>query len=111
MLKLCGLVIALIVVGMLPYVDNFAHIAGFVFGFLLAVIFLPYVTFGKWDRRRKIFQIFIALGICVTLFTIGFLIFYVDQEANCPGCEYLNCIPFTFDFCKSYNLGRQLQPR
>ena len=109
--KLCGVVLLLLLIGLLPYVDNFAHMIGFVFGLLLAFIFLPYLSFGKWDRRRKQIQILVCFALVVTLYIVGFLVFYISQETNCSGCEYLNCVPFTSDFCKPYNLGQKLQPR
>ena len=36
-----------------PGVDNWAHVGGFVFGLLASIVFLPYITFGAWDRLRK----------------------------------------------------------
>lgn len=107
--KLCGLVLLLLIIGLLPYVDNFAHMIGFLFGLLLAFIFLPYVSFGQFDRRRKRIQIIVSLVLVVTLFVVGFLVFYISQDSGCNGCEYLNCIPFTRDFCKLG--GQNLQPR
>ena len=111
LLKLCGLVLLLLVIGLLPYVDNFAHMIGFVFGFLLAFIFLPYVSFGEFDRRRKQIQIVVCFTLVITLYVVGFLVFYIYQGSSCDGCEFLNCIPFTPDFCKPYTLGQNLQPR
>ncbi|KAM7438854.1 hypothetical protein ABFA07_011688 [Porites harrisoni] len=111
LLKLCGLVLLLLVIGLLPYVDNFAHMIGFVFGFLLAFIFLPYVSFGEFDRRRKQIQIVVCFALVITLYVVGFLVFYIYQGSSCDGCEFLNCIPFTPDFCKPYTLGQNLQPR
>ena len=108
--KLCGIVLLLLLIGLLPYVDNFAHMIGFVFGFLLAFIFLPYVSFGEFDRRRKQIQIIVCLTLVITLFVVGFLVFYIYQ-GSCDGCAFMNCIPFTEDFCKPYNLGQNLQPR
>lgn len=107
--KLCGLVLLLLIIGLLPYVDNFAHMIGFLFGLLLAFIFLPYVSFGQFDRRRKRIQIIVSLVLVITLFVVGFLVFYISQDYGCNGCEYLNCIPFTRDFCKLG--GQNLQPR
>lgn len=109
--KLCGIVLLLLLVGLLPYVDNFAHMSGFMFGFLLALIFLPYVTFGKWDRRRKRLQILVSLATFITIFAVLFVVFLVDQETNCEACKYLNCVPFTEGFCENYNLGQKLQSR
>lgn len=109
--KLCGIVLLLLLIGLLPYVDNFAHMIGFVFGFLLAFIFLPYVSFGEFDRRRKQVQIIVCFAVVIGLYVVGFMVFYIYQGATCNGCEFLNCIPFTEDFCKPYNLGQNLQPR
>ncbi|XP_048575715.1 inactive rhomboid protein 1 isoform X2 [Nematostella vectensis] len=111
LLKLCGVVFLLLVVGLLPYVDNFAHMAGFCFGFCLAFIFLPYVTFGRFDRNRKRVQILVAFAVVIIMYTVGFIIFLEVQTTTCYGCTYLNCIPFTVDFCEPYNLGQMLQPR
>nr|XP_057917821.1 inactive rhomboid protein 1 isoform X1 [Doryrhamphus excisus] len=35
--------------GLLPWIDNFAHICGFVSGFFLSFAFLPYISFGRLD--------------------------------------------------------------
>ncbi|XP_020605448.1 inactive rhomboid protein 1-like isoform X2 [Orbicella faveolata] len=107
--KLCGIILLLLLIGLLPYVDNFAHMIGFLFGFLLAFIFLPYVSFGEFDRRRKQIQIIVCFVLVITLYVVGFLVFYISQDAGCNGCEYLNCIPFTPDFCKLG--GQNPQPR
>lgn len=111
LLKLCGVVLLLLLVGLLPYVDNFAHMSGFVFGFFLAFILLPYITFGEWDKRRKRIQILVAFAILIILYIVGFIIFLNTQTATCVGCEYLNCVPFTVDFCQPFTLGQKLQPR
>ncbi len=39
--------------GTLPFLNNFAHIAGLVFGFLAALAFLPYITLGYARRRAR----------------------------------------------------------
>lgn len=111
LLKLCGVVFLLLLVGLLPYVDNFAHMSGFMFGFFLAFIFIPYVTFGPWDKRRKRIQILVAFAVLIILFVVLFIIFLDTQTATCVGCAYLNCVPFTVDFCEPYHLGQKLQPR
>ena len=49
-LKLAKLLVPIFIalmVGTLPFVDNFANIGGFLFGIPLAIIFLPYITFGS----------------------------------------------------------------
>ncbi len=39
--------------GTLPWFNNIAHVGGFVFGVLSAIVFLPFITFGKLDKYRK----------------------------------------------------------
>ena len=98
-------------IGMLPYIDNFSHVFGFIHGFFLAFIFLPYVSFGQWDRRRKRFQIFIASIIVVLLTTVGLVLFYVIQYESPYDVSYFNCIPFTREFCENFNHGQVLEKR
>ncbi|XP_071105942.1 inactive rhomboid protein 2-like isoform X1 [Haliotis cracherodii] len=102
-LKLVVPIVILFLLGLLPWFDNWAHLFGFFFGFLLAFAFLPYVAFGKLDRRRKIITIVITLCLSVGIFVLLVILFYVVPLTNCPGCQYFNCIPFTADFCK--NMG------
>ncbi|GFO31503.1 rhomboid-like protein [Plakobranchus ocellatus] len=89
------------ILGLLPWFDNWAHIFGFFFGFLLAFAVMPYVTFGKFDRHRKFISIIVSLGLAIGLFTILVLVFYVAPLTECDWCIYLNCIPFTADFCEN----------
>jgi len=109
--KLCGIVIILFILGLLPYIDNFAHIFGFIYGFFLALIFLPYVTFGDWDRRRKRIQLGVSLVIVIALTVVGFILFYVVQDIDTKGVEYFNCIKINENFCKNFHQGRNLEER
>lgn len=47
------IVIINLAVGILPHVDNYAHIGGFLAGFLLGFVFLPRPQFG-WEERRNL---------------------------------------------------------
>uniref|UniRef100_A0A1X7UGE8 Peptidase S54 rhomboid domain-containing protein n=1 Tax=Amphimedon queenslandica TaxID=400682 RepID=A0A1X7UGE8_AMPQE len=42
--------IILLVLGTLPYIDNYANIGGFLFGTVSAFVFVPYISVGKWDK-------------------------------------------------------------
>ncbi|XP_037093859.1 inactive rhomboid protein 2-like [Pollicipes pollicipes] len=105
LLRLGGLTMVLFLIGLLPWVDNYAHIFGFIVGFLLSYALLPYVSFGPYDRARKK----VLIAVCVTTVTLLVLfllvLFYVTPFYECPVCEYLNCLPLTRDFCAEQNIN------
>ncbi|KAH9502542.1 Inactive rhomboid protein 1 [Bulinus truncatus] len=91
------------ILGLLPWFDNWAHIFGSFFGFLLAFALMPYVSFGMFDKHRKMVGIVVCLSSATLLFAILVVIFYFAPLTECHWCIYLNCIPFTDDFCE--NMG------
>ncbi|XP_041062121.1 inactive rhomboid protein 1-like isoform X6 [Carcharodon carcharias] len=105
--KLVALVFFLFAFGLLPWIDNFAHISGFISGFFLSFAFLPYISFGRFDLYRKRCQIMIFLVTFVGLFAGLVVLFYV-YPITCEWCEYLTCIPFTDKFCEKYDLNAHL---
>ncbi|OCT63990.1 hypothetical protein XELAEV_18045088mg [Xenopus laevis] len=105
--KLFAVVIFLFTFGLLPWIDNFAHFAGFVSGFFLSFAFLPYISFGKFDMYRKRCQIIISLLVFFGLFS-GLVVLFKVYPIKCEWCEYLTCIPFTDKFCEKYELHAQL---
>ena len=46
-LKLAVIAVFLFLFGLLPWVDNYAHLFGFISGILLSFALLPYIVFGK----------------------------------------------------------------
>ncbi|XP_029311936.1 inactive rhomboid protein 1 isoform X4 [Cottoperca gobio] len=93
--------------GLLPWIDNFAHICGFVSGFFLSFAFLPYISFGQSDMYRKRVQICVFLLVFLGLLTALAVLFYV-YPVKCDWCEYLTCIPITDKFCEKYDLNAHL---
>ncbi|CAH1274373.1 RHBDF1 [Branchiostoma lanceolatum] len=108
-LKLTIIVLVLFLLGLLPWIDNFAHITGFICGILLSFSFLPYITFGAFDKNRKRIQIIVSFLLFVAFFSGLVVLFYVRPLTDCKGCEYVNCIPFDKTFCKYQ--GHDLTPR
>lgn len=102
--KLVVMTLTLFLVGLLPWVDNYAHIFGFIFGFLLSYALLPFVSFGPYDKRRKVLLIWVCLVAVVVMLTALIILFYVTPIYECKVCEYLNCIPLTRDFCAEQNI-------
>ncbi|XP_060700389.1 inactive rhomboid protein 2-like isoform X1 [Hemiscyllium ocellatum] len=107
LLKLIGIVLFLFTSGLLPWIDNIAHIFGFISGFLLSFAFLPYITFGQSDKYRKIIMIIVSLLVFIGLAASLVIWFYV-YPINCHWCEYLTCIPFTSNFCEKYDLDQTI---
>lgn len=94
-------------VGLLPWIDNYAHIFGFLFGLLLSFAILPYITFGSEDQRRKLIIKITCIVLVIVLYVILFVVFYVTPIRECSGCRYLNCVPFREDFCE--NMGVEIE--
>ena len=94
----------MLLVGFLPWVDNYANVFGFIFGFLLSYAVMPFVTFGPFDRSRKLLLIWVCLAAVLIMLSALIILFYVTPIYECKICEYLNCIPFTDDICTEQNI-------
>ncbi|XP_063149101.1 inactive rhomboid protein 2 [Candoia aspera] len=106
-LNLSGIVLFLFACGLLPWIDNIAHIFGFLSGLLLSFAFLPYITFGTADKYRKRVMIIVSLLIFVGLFASLVIWLYV-YPINWHWTEHLTCLAFTTKFCEKYDLDQTL---
>ncbi|XP_043352345.1 inactive rhomboid protein 2 isoform X2 [Dermochelys coriacea] len=106
-LNLFGIVLFLFLCGLLPWIDNIAHIFGFLSGLLLSFAFLPYITFGTGDKYRKRAMIIVSLLVFVGLFASLVIWLYV-YPINWHWIEHLTCLPFTNKFCEKYDLDQVL---
>ncbi|CAO3608796.1 unnamed protein product [Cunninghamella echinulata] len=89
-------VIITLVIGLLPGLDNFAHIGGFVTGLCVGVLIADMrplasktVKLITWISRL------IAAAILIVMFVVGIKQFYSisDPSLICPDCKYLSCLP------------------
>ncbi|KAM6550992.1 hypothetical protein CsatB_000800 [Cannabis sativa] len=124
-------------VGILPHVDNFAHLGGFLSGFLLGFVFLIRPQFG-WVSQRytpgfmsptppvpakskfKTYQCIlwiVSLILLIVGLTVGLVLLLrgVDANEHCSWCHYLSCVPTSKwscktepAFCLSSQMGNQL---
>ncbi|KAH7863953.1 hypothetical protein Vadar_023944 [Vaccinium darrowii] len=115
------LIIAInLAVGILPHVDNYAHLGGFGTGFLLGFVFLIRPQYA-WVRQRnsppgyygnsskpkyKMYQhvlLVLSLVLLVAGFVTGLVLLLrgVDGNDHCPWCHYLSCIPTPLWKCRS----------
>ena len=91
-------------IGLTPFVDNFTHLGGMVYGFLCGLSTMERLSTGffgvpttTWGRVRDVLIRFSGLIISVVLIMITTAVL-VDMDVNgpspCPGCRYLSCVPF-----------------
>ncbi|KAF8384463.1 rom-4 [Pristionchus pacificus] len=85
-----GWLAALFMIGLLPWVDNWAILFGTVFGLLATFVFLPDVGL----RRGAVFRRFIVIFGAITLLLLFALLFYIfieNIDIDCTWCGYFNC--------------------
>ena len=99
--KLSGYMLIFFLIGLLPMVDNYAHVFGFLFGLLLAFAMMPFITFNVTDRRFKLVGVVVCLTLSVVIIAVLLVVFYVAPIRSCDVCKYFNCVPFTSTFCHS----------
>ncbi|KHN30165.1 RHOMBOID-like protein 1 [Glycine soja] len=125
LLTLIVIVVINLAIGVLPHVDNFAHIGGFVSGFFLGFIFLIRPQF-KWvsSRHRNSHSTAAAPSVKYkhkpyqyALWVISFILLIaglvtglvlllrgVNLNDRCSWCHYLSCVPTSKWSCKSQQL-------
>ncbi|KAK7694953.1 hypothetical protein QCA50_002141 [Cerrena zonata] len=107
--KLVFMIIELLIgiaIGFIPFVDNFAHIGGFLMGLLVGMVLYPVISATKrhgiivWALRIA------AIPLAVVLFVVLIRNFYTsDPYAACSWCRYLSCIPTSINnHCKGTGL-------
>lgn len=90
-------------IGLMPYLDNWAHLGGFICGLIvgLALLVKQYGEFGERGDYRKsyLYQItlrvtaVIVLPVLVSVMT-GLLFVGVDFIETCGFCSYVSCVEF-----------------
>lgn len=91
--------------GLLPGLDNFAHIGGFCVGLLGGLVFAPSIHPTKTHRIVTWVLRVVALGLAVGFFAGLASNFYnsPDPTKACTWCRYLSCLP-VFSSCKGTGL-------
>lgn len=106
LLTLLLVILSNLALGLLPRVDNFAHIGGLVSGFLLGFVFFvrPHLDWqrsaggGQGQRKHRTYQYVLwlaAAALLVAGLTAATVLLFRGYDANqhCPWCHYLSCVP------------------
>jgi membrane associated rhomboid family serine protease len=92
-------------VGILPFVDNFAHLGGLIGGVLLGFPLLIYLWNGPKDgcsTRQAVGGAVGAVGFAVIfVLVLGLLIAGVNASSFCTWCRYISCVPSPWWTCPS----------
>lgn len=101
---LAGLLIGTVIglaFGMLPGIDNFAHIGGIIGGFIVSMLVVPRTKEGK-SLRYAHAALIIGPPLLVTYLVLCVVFLCVPSLRQlvwgCHWCEYLNCVPL-FHWC------------
>ncbi|EAY22417.1 Clan S-, family S54, Rhomboid-like serine peptidase [Trichomonas vaginalis G3] len=80
-------------VGILPYVDNFQHVGGFVLGVLLSLALLPNNTKTKCAAIARGITAFLAFPIMIIVFSVvvTFVIKNNLLDGKCKFCPKIQC--------------------
>lgn len=91
--------------GLLPVIDNWAHLGGLVCGFLMGNILLTNNMHDEKGKRllpcySKLLTLLSALGLIVWFVTL-FGLLYGNKNAYqyCSFCKYLDCVPTPYWTC------------
>uniref|UniRef100_S4RSJ0 Inactive rhomboid protein n=1 Tax=Petromyzon marinus TaxID=7757 RepID=S4RSJ0_PETMA len=109
--KIAALAALLLLLGLLPWVDNVAHVLGFVSALPLAYAVLPYVgwsmspalRYTHFHNRRRPWKVALALTAALAL-PAGLAALFYLYPVHCRWCEYFNCAPFSANFCANPEL-------
>jgi membrane associated rhomboid family serine protease len=97
-------------VGLLPFVDNFAHLGGLLFGFFVSLSSLRLLsassfdyrrkqqstTLGRWCHRLSIISLRCGGGLSALALLFVAMMFLRQSDGTtspCPNCRYVSCIP------------------
>ncbi|KAE9459516.1 hypothetical protein C3L33_08575, partial [Rhododendron williamsianum] len=116
-LTLVIIIVINLAVGILPHVDNFAHIGGFFTGFFLGFVLLLRPQFGWMESqnpppqaraksKHSVLQyVFcaVALVLLIAGITAGLVLLFRGDNPNnhCSWCHYLSCVPTSRWNCNS----------
>ena len=73
--KLLAILLIFLLLGFMPWVDNYAHITGFITGFFLSYALMPFISFSNSVQSRSRRTVLFASCLAALLFIFTSLIF------------------------------------
>ncbi|KAJ4772239.1 Rhomboid-like protein [Rhynchospora pubera] len=124
LLTLIFVIVLNLAIGILPHVDNFAHLGGFISGFLLGFVVLIRPQFGWVSQRYQYtrpgylpgsaspkskhnacqYILWIVAAVLLIIgFTVAMVLLFrgVNGNDHCSWCHYLSCVPTSKWSCNS----------
>lgn len=91
--------------GLSPFLDNFAHVGGFLLGFLAGVAILPKPKPGGDDglsMHQKGLQVMSGVAV-LALLIASLLVLYTGSDvlARCSWCSYISCVDTPWWSCEA----------
>ncbi|KAF7721962.1 hypothetical protein EC973_003900 [Apophysomyces ossiformis] len=85
-----------LVLGLLPGLDNFAHVGGLAVGIVMGILIAPMRP--NASRRAQFITWFVRIGalvLLIVMFAAAIKVFYSspDPRLICPNCKYISCLP------------------
>ena len=99
-----AVLILLFVLGLLPWLDNWAHIFGFISGALLSLILIKELQFEE-KGLNKLRVIVVSLLLFVLMFVVLMILFYVVPLTEGSWLQYINCAPLGGTFCQNMDVS------
>jgi membrane associated rhomboid family serine protease len=95
-----------VIIGLTPFVDNFTHLGGMVYGLLCGLSTLERLSKAFFGVKRglcsKLVGTFLRFfGVILSVFCIIITVVILAESdgkriSNCKGCRYVSCVPFPF---------------
>jgi membrane associated rhomboid family serine protease len=96
-------IIVNILIGMTPFVDNFTHLGGMVYGFLFGLSALERLSKAFFGVSTSCFSNVMAYVIkfagaiiSIVCIIVSVVILFSGSKVTCRGCRYVSCVPFPF---------------
>lgn len=95
-----------VIIGLTPFVDNFTHLGGMVYGLLCGLSTLERLSKAFFGVKRGLCSVIVGtflrfFGVILSVFCIIITVVILAESdgkriSNCRGCRYVSCVPFPF---------------